>query len=64
MKRIVENATAEEQHFLFVCLSEKLYPNTQKQLHELDRRREEMESGKRTLLLAEFEKRLDRPARN
>jgi hypothetical protein len=64
MKRIVDNATAEEQHFLFVCLSEKLYPNTQEQLHGLDRRREEMEAGKGTLSLAEFEKRLDRPARN
>jgi hypothetical protein len=63
LKRIVDNATAEEQHFLFVCLSEKLYPNTQEQLHELDRRREEMEAGKRILPLAEFEKRLDRPAR-
>jgi hypothetical protein len=63
LKRIVDNATAEEQQFLFVCLSEKLYANTQEQLEEIDRRAAEMGAGKKRLPLAEFERRLDRPTK-
>ena len=63
LKRIVDDATAEEQQFLFVCLSEKLHAHSQEELEELDRRLAEMNAGKRRLSLGEFEKRLDRPSR-
>jgi hypothetical protein len=61
LKRIVDDATVEEQQFLFVCLSEKLYAHSQEDLKELDRRAADMEGGKKRLSLDEFEKRLDRP---
>ena len=60
LKRLVDSATAEEQQFLFICLSEKLYPNSHEQLEEMDRRMQDMEAGKKRLSLEEFEKRLDR----
>jgi hypothetical protein len=47
MKRLVEEATAEEQQFLFVCLSEKLYAKSREQLEDLDRRLNEMEAGEK-----------------
>jgi hypothetical protein len=63
MKRLVEEATAEEQQFLFVCLSEKLYPKSHEQLEDLDRRLNELEAGEKRLSLEEFEKRLDQSNR-
>ncbi len=59
LKRIVDEAAEEEQQFLFVCLSEKLYPHSQQNLNELDRRFDELDAGKKRLSLEEFEKRLD-----
>jgi hypothetical protein len=61
LKRIVDDATAEEQQFLFVCLSEKLQAHSQEQLKELDERLAELDAGKKGLSLDEFERRLDRP---
>lgn len=59
LKRLVDEATPEEQQFLFVCLSEKLSALGPSELEELDRRWAEMEAGHKRLSLAEFEKRLD-----
>ena len=59
LKRIVDDATVEERQFLFVCLSEKLHPNSPKELEKLDRRMADLEAGKKRLSLEEFEKRLD-----
>jgi hypothetical protein len=63
LKQIVENATAEEQEFLFVCLSEKLFPHSRAELEELDRRSAELAEGKKRLSQEEFEKRLDSRAK-
>jgi len=63
LKRIVDDATVEEQQFLFVCLSEKLQAHSQEELEELDRRLADMDAGKKRLSLHEFEKRLDRLSR-
>jgi hypothetical protein len=60
LKRIVDDATEEEQQFLFVCLSEKLYAHSQSELSELDRRLAGLGAGEKRLSLEEFEKRLDR----
>lgn len=59
LKRIVDDATPEQCRFLFVCLSEKLHGYTDKELGELDNRLSELDSGKKRLSLAEFEKRLN-----
>ncbi len=59
LKRFVDEATVEEQQFLFVCLSEKLNAHTQQELEELDRRSDEVQAGKKRLSLQEFENRLD-----
>ena len=59
LKRIVDDATVEEQRFLFVCLAEKMQPHSQEELQELDRRLADMDAGKNRLSLEEFEKRLD-----
>jgi hypothetical protein len=61
LKRIVDDATVEEQQFLFVCLSEKLRAHSQRDLEELDRRSTDLEAREKGLSLEEFEKRLDRP---
>ena len=63
LKRIVDEATPEEQEFLFICLSERLYPTTKEQLEEFDHRLTEMGAGKGRLSLEEFERRLDKPTR-
>ena len=59
MKRIVDDATEEEQQFLFVCLSEKLRTHNEGELRELDDRLAELEAGEKRLSLQEFEKRLE-----
>jgi hypothetical protein len=59
LKRLVDDATAEERQFLFVCLSEKLQSHAQEEMKELDRRLGDMEAGKKRLSLDEFERRLD-----
>ncbi|PWU20182.1 MAG: hypothetical protein C5B50_04645 [Verrucomicrobia bacterium] len=59
LKRIVDDASEEEQHFLFVCLSEKLYPHSAGEMEEMDQRLEDLKNGKRRLSLSEFEKRLE-----
>ena len=59
LKRIVDDATSEEQEFLFICLSEKLCAHDQEHLRQLDERLAEMEGGKKRLPLEEFERRLD-----
>lgn len=51
--------SARKQQFLFVCLSERLRPNSPEQLEELDRRMEDMDAGRKKLSLAEFEHRLN-----
>jgi hypothetical protein len=61
LQRIVDEATEEEQQFLFVGLSERLYAHRQEELEELDRRMAELDAGKKRLSLEEFEKRLDQP---
>ena len=61
LKRIVEDATPEEQRFLFVCLSEKLHGHSEEELKELDERLADLDSGRERLSLAEFEKRLEQP---
>ena len=60
LKRIVDDATVEEQQFLFVCLSEKLRAHSQEELRELDRRLADLDAGRKRLSLDEFERRLDR----
>ena len=60
LKRIVDEATVEEQQFLFVCLAEKLHPHSHEELQGLDRRLADMDTGKHRLSLDEFERRLDR----
>jgi len=60
LKRIVDDATVEEQQFLFVCLSEKLQARSQEELKELDRRLADLDAGNKRLSLDEFERRLDR----
>lgn len=62
LKRMVEESTAEEQQFLFVCLAEKLDPNSQQQVEGMDQRLADMDSGRKRLTLEEFEERLDRRA--
>ena len=59
MQRIVEGATAEEQQFLFVCLSEKLCAHSREELAEFDRRLDDLQAGKKRLSLEEFEARVD-----
>jgi hypothetical protein len=59
LKRIVDDATVEEQQFLFACLSEKLQAHSQEELKELDRRLANLDAGKKRLSLDEFERRLD-----
>ena len=59
LKRLVDDATAEERQFLLVCLSEKLQSHEQEEMKELDRRLGDMEAGKKRLSLDEFERRLD-----
>jgi len=61
LKRIVDDATVEEQQFLFGGLSEKLRAHGQQQLEELDRRSTKLAAGRKRLSLEEFEKRLDEP---
>jgi hypothetical protein len=63
LRQIVEDATAEERQFLFVCLSEKLCPHSEEELQELDRRLDDLDAGRKRLSLDEFEKRLDGPNR-
>jgi hypothetical protein len=60
LKRIVDDATSEEQQFLFICLSEKLRAHGEKELSELDQRLADLEAGRKRLSLDEFERRLDR----
>jgi len=60
LKRIVDDATVEEQRFLFICLAEKMQPHSQEELQELDRRLTDIDAGKNRLSLEEFEQRLDR----
>jgi len=60
LKRIVDDATVEEQRFLFICLAEKMQPHSQAELQELDRRLTDIDAGKNRLSLEEFEQRLDR----
>jgi hypothetical protein len=59
LKRIVDDATEEEQQFLFACLAEKLQAHREEELLELDRRLAELETGNKRLSLEEFERRLD-----
>ena len=49
LKKIVDDATDEEQQFLFACLSEKLHAHSQEELKELDRRLADMDAGKKRL---------------
>jgi len=60
LKRIVDDATEEEQQFLFVCLSEKLRSHSPERLKQLDRRLADMSAGRKRLSLDQFEQRLDR----
>lgn len=60
LKRLVDEATQEEQQFLFVCLAEKLHPNSPEQLREIDRRLDDMAAGMNRLSLEDFEQRIDR----
>jgi hypothetical protein len=59
LERLVNDASTEEQEFLFVYLSERLRPNTNHQLEELDKRLDDLNAGKKRLSLEAFEKRLD-----
>jgi hypothetical protein len=63
LKQIVDDATEEQQQFLFVCLAEKLHVHTQEKMRELDGRSADLNAGKNRVSLEEFEKRLDRPIR-
>jgi len=64
LKRIVDDATEEEQQFLFVCLSEKMRAPSPSELEELDRRSADLAKGKKRLSVDEFEKRLDGSSRS
>jgi hypothetical protein len=57
LERFVNAASTEEQEFLFVHLSERLRPNSSKQMRQCDRRLAELNAGNHKLSLAAFAKR-------